>query len=70
MEIFIETIEHSELRDRFRRAIRGRGAFRRFKDLLLEHLDVRDAWFAFKNERNQERALRWLERCDIELIDD
>jgi len=38
MERFILTVEDPELRDRLWRAIQGRGAFRYFKDVLLDHL--------------------------------
>ena len=67
MEAFIYTVENAELRERLDRAIRGRGAFRRFKDLLLDHLDVREDWFAFQDERQRRRALAWLEARRIEV---
>ncbi|MGC9333965.1 MAG: UPF0158 family protein [Anaerolineae bacterium] len=46
----------------------GRGAFRRFKDLLARHPDVEKAWFAFKDARLQRRVADWLEYHDIEPV--
>jgi hypothetical protein len=48
-------------------AIRGKGAFRRFKDVLLDYPEARERWFAFKNEQMRQRALSWLASEDIEL---
>jgi hypothetical protein len=70
MERFIPTVEDAELRERLWRAIRGRGAFRYFKDVVWEHPDVREDWFAFKNARRRRRVERWLEARDIEPIRD
>jgi hypothetical protein len=40
------------------RAIRGRGAFRRFKDELHEEYpDLLPAWYAFRDARAQRRAV-------------
>jgi hypothetical protein len=70
MERFIPTVDDPELRERLWRAIRGRGAFRYFKDVLWEHPDVREEWFAFKDARSQRRLERWLAARDIEPIRD
>jgi hypothetical protein len=68
MERFIRTVEDPELRDRLWRAIRGRGAFRYFKDVLYDHPEVREQWFEFKDAQQQRRLERWLENHDIEPI--
>ena len=39
---------------------RGRGAFRRFKDTLLDFPELRRAWFAFHDARGERRAIEWL----------
>jgi hypothetical protein len=41
-------------------AIAGRGAFRRFKDALLEYPELRRAWFVFHDVRGERRAIEWL----------
>ncbi len=60
MEAFIETVATARLRDQLSRAIAGKGAFRRFKDTLLDAPAERERWFAFQAARQRERALEWL----------
>jgi hypothetical protein len=70
MEAFIETVEDRRLYSRLDRAIRGRGAFRRFKDELRDAPESEEQrWFAFKLDRQRERARRWLDANDIDLIE-
>jgi hypothetical protein len=68
MQAFIERVRDPRARDLLERAIAGRGAFRRFKDTLLDFPDVRDSWFRFHDARVERRAIRWL--LDERLIDD
>jgi predicted nucleotidyltransferase len=60
MEDFIGRVRHPKARDVLERAIAGRGAFRRFKDTLLDFPDLRQAWFAFHDARMERRAIEWL----------
>lgn len=61
MVAFIDDLDDTRLAARLRRAISGRGAFRRFKDALAEHdLDLLDRWHAFSNDRQRGRARSWL----------
>jgi hypothetical protein len=69
MEAFVETVPDSRFQSRLDRAIRGRGAFRRFRDELLDEPAERERWFAFKHERLRERAREWLADEGIELIE-
>jgi hypothetical protein len=68
MEAFIATVRNPRLRERLERAINGRGAFRYFKDVLLDYPAERERWFQFKQERLQQRILGWLESQDITLL--
>jgi hypothetical protein len=70
MEAFIDTVEDGRLRERLERAIHGRGAFRRFRDVLSEEFHERDRWFRFKNDRVEERMRAWLLSEEIELIEE
>jgi predicted nucleotidyltransferase len=67
MEDFIARVRDSRARDLLDRAIVGRGAFRRFKDTLLDFPELREAWFTFHDARMQRRALEWL--ADEDLVD-
>src|SRR5215510_1738130 len=68
MEEFASSVTDDRLRTLLEVAIRGKGAFRRFKDVLLEHPDERERWFQFSNERSRERIRRWLDREGIEPV--
>lgn len=60
MELFIDLVEDPHLADRLARSIRGRGAFRRFKDVLADWPDLLGRWYGFSNERHYGRARAWL----------
>ena len=67
MEDFAARVREPRTRDLLERAIAGRGAFRRFKDALLDYPDLRQAWFAFHDARGERRAIEWL--VERELVD-
>jgi hypothetical protein len=70
MEDFIDTVENARLHQRLERAIHGRGAFRRFKDALLDDPAERERWFDFKDDRIDQRVVEWLDSLGIEPIVD
>jgi len=65
MEAFIATLRDRRLQERLERAISGRGAFRYFKDVLLDYPAERERWFQFKQDRLRQRILEWLETQGI-----
>ena len=69
MSDFADRISDDRAGRRLARAIRGRGAFRRFKDELHEESpDLLQAWYAFRDARAQRRAVEWL--VDNDLVDE
>lgn len=68
MEAFIETVSVPHLQELLEVAIRGKGAFRRFKDVLIVFPHERERWFQFRDERLRQRALDWLDEEDIKPI--
>ena len=60
MERFIPLVEEVELRQKLLGAIDGKGAFRRFKDVLMGHVQERERWFAFRSERLRVFMEAWL----------
>jgi hypothetical protein len=68
MADFIASLDDNRLRALLDVTIRGKGAFRRFKDVLQEHPEQRERWFAFQKECVLRRIRRWLESEDIEPI--
>lgn len=64
---FIVTLENEHLAELLGVAIDGKGAFRRFKDVLLDHPEEEERWFRFKDERMEARALEWLGDIGVTL---
>jgi len=60
MERFIPMVDDGELKDRLTHAIDGKGAFRRFKDVLMSYAAERERWFAFRSERLRVFMEAWL----------
>ncbi|MFD6061048.1 UPF0158 family protein [Rhodococcus wratislaviensis] len=60
MESFIDSVTDPDLADRLTLAISGRGAFRRFKDVLAERPDQFHRYQLFTGERSRGRARQWL----------
>lgn len=69
MERFIATVDDAELRHKLFRAIDGKGAFRRFKDVLMSYPVDRERWFVFRSERVQACMEAWLTAHGIEVVD-
>ncbi len=69
MERFIATVEDDRLANTLERAIRGRGAFRYFKDVLADHPHVEAAWYAFKAARLEAHVRDWLEYQGVEPVE-
>ena len=70
MEDFIATVDNNRLVDLLEVAIQGKGAFRRFKDVLLNYPDEEEKWFQFQDSRIEERALEWLDEIGVTLIEE
>ncbi|MBW3112577.1 UPF0158 family protein [Bacillus sp. MCCB 382] len=60
MENFCISLEEGPDKERLISAIQGRGAFRRFKD-LVDQLGKRNEWFAFRKQCYREEAKDWCE---------
>jgi hypothetical protein len=61
MADFAEGITDEAAGRQLGRALRGRGAFRRFKDeLFQEYPDLVPAWQSFSDARAKRRAVEWL----------
>jgi hypothetical protein len=60
MERYIPMVEDAELRAKLAASIDGKGAFRRFKDVLMSYAAERERWFAFRSERLRIFMEAWL----------
>ena len=66
MAEFAASVSDDRLRDRLEVALDGRGAFRRFKNVLLDHPAERERWFAHRDERLRAAAREWLAEHGVE----
>jgi hypothetical protein len=60
MERFIATVADPEIADRLEIAITGKGAFRRFKDVLSRWPEELGRYVIFRDECQRGRARAWL----------
>jgi hypothetical protein len=60
MERYIPMVDDKDLQNKLTRAIDGKGAFRRFKDVLMGYGPERERWFAFRSERLRIFMEAWL----------
>jgi hypothetical protein len=69
MEDFIATVVHPALKERLTDSIVGKGAFRRFKDVLGRFPEERKRWFAFRDVLLHRHILGWLEQKKLQLAE-
>jgi hypothetical protein len=67
MERFVQSVEDESLKERLILAIDGKGAFRRFKDVLLSYPVERDRWFQYRANLLHIYINHWLDSQDIVL---
>ena len=67
MERFVSSVEDEALRERLVLAIDGKGAFRRFKDVLLSYPVERDRWFSYRANLLHIYIDGWLANQDVIL---
>jgi hypothetical protein len=69
MERFIATVEEGPLRQKLLQSIDGKGAFRRFKDVLVAFPVDRERWFTFRSERLRTCMESWLEAQGVSSVE-
>jgi Uncharacterised protein family (UPF0158) len=65
MEKFVSTITESALQERILIAIDGKGAFRRFKDLLVHYPGVRERWYTYRGSHLHHHINNWMVELGI-----
>ena len=68
LEEFVDSLPDDPLREQLAQAIRGKGAFRRFKDIVFGggNVELRHRWDWFETRRKRERIVDWLRAHNIE----
>ncbi|HFU4025260.1 TPA: UPF0158 family protein [Streptococcus suis] len=68
MERYVYHLPDGDLPDRLSRAIRGRGAFGRFKS-EIERFGRLEDWYAFEAQCYEELVLDWCQENEIAIVD-
>ncbi len=66
MQRFIETVTDPQLKEALSAALVGKGAFRRFKDQLLDYPEFRQQWFVFKDAEVYAYVRDWLAQHGVQ----
>ncbi len=66
MERFVASVEDPQLRERLLIAIDGKGAFRRFKDVLLTYPAERERWFNYRADLLHHHINQWFAGKDLD----
>lgn len=69
MEKFCYSITDKEVEERALDAIHGRGAFRKFKN-LISRVGLIDSWYKYRDNAFKQEAIAWCEVNDVELTHD
>lgn len=70
MERFVGSVVDEPLRERLIISIDGKGAFRRFKDVLLAYPAERERWFSYRADLLHWHIAQWLEQHEITPTND
>jgi hypothetical protein len=66
MEQFAATVRDPSLREKLDVALDGKGAFRRFRNVLYDYPAERRQWLDYERQSKLERASEWLASLEIE----
>src|SRR5262245_42861563 len=69
MERFIGTVEDDDAVNQLWRAIKGKGAFRYFKD-TAHRLGLLEQWYGYRDEAMKECIVAWAEANNVPIVDD
>ncbi|GJM43864.1 MAG: hypothetical protein DHS20C21_07060 [Gemmatimonadota bacterium] len=61
IEDFVESLPEDRVQDGLFRALERRGAFKNFREALMEHPEVRQQWLSASKKRSRERLQEFLD---------
>lgn len=68
MEKYIEQLADQNIKNILRDAICGKGAFRRFKN-LIHHYHIQNDWYQFLTNEYRKVALRWCQKYNVSFVE-
>lgn len=69
MQEFISNIEDVKIYENLKGCLKGKGAFRRFRD-ELDSFNLIDSWYKFRDEKYKEIAKEWCISNEIKFEED
>lgn len=68
VENFCLTVSDQRIQESLFKAIRGKGAFRRFKDKVID-FDIEDQWYSYRDGCFKQLAIEWCKDNKISFIE-
>jgi hypothetical protein len=68
MEHFCLTVSDQRKQDTLLRPIKGNGAFRRFKDKVID-FEIEHQWYSYRDERFKQIAIEWCQDNNVNYIE-
>ena len=68
MEDFCLEIIDQQKQNNLLSAIKGKGAFRRFKDMIND-FELETEWYSYRDERLKQIAIKWCQDNNINYIE-
>lgn len=65
---FAGTVKDKNLKEKLDIALDGKGAFRRFKNVIGDYPEEEKRWYSFKDEKMKEEVIDWLNSIGIEPV--
>jgi hypothetical protein len=69
IEDFVESLPEGDVQEALFGALERRGAFRNFREALMEHQDVRQQWLSASKRRSRERLAGFLDSLGLAVPD-
>ncbi len=68
MRRFADSVEEADIREKLDLALRGKGAFGRFRDVVFPYPDLKAKWLTVRQEALLAEAKGWLDSLGIEPV--
>ena len=65
---FADSVDEDDIGELLAVALRGKGAFGRFRDVVWRYPDLQTRWFAMRRQALLDEALHWLGGLEIEPV--
>ena len=65
---FADSVDEDDIGELLAVALRGKGAFGRFRDVVWRYPDLQARWFAMRRQALLDETLHWLEGLEIEPV--